>query len=131
MAEETAIVRVDQQESGTDSTNSTQERIFGQGFPGRSRDGKKWVQWAQARIEEQKPAMQDKYLHYARHRHFRHGRQWISVRDGRGSRPVEGEKNTIRAVFDQIGPAIDFRIGIITEQRPGFKTYPLGSGTNA
>lgn len=35
----------------------------------------------------------------------------------------------MRMVLDLIGPSLDFRLGIVSEQRPGFRTHPLGTGT--
>lgn len=108
------------------------EKLFGEGFPGKgSRSGKAWTLWIEKRIDEQRAAMDDRNLHSARHRNFRMGRQWISTRDRKSWRVIEGDQNKIRAVLDIIGPSLDFRLGIMTEQRPGFRTHPLGTGVAA
>lgn len=127
---ENAVVQGD---SGTPSaTQRAGARLFGTNWPGvTSTNGKQWRLWIEDRIKEQEPTKRDMRLHYSRHRHFVQGRQWISTRDGVTWREPSGEKNNVRAVLDQIGPAIDFRLGIITENRPGFKTYPLGTGVHA
>ncbi len=107
-----------------------QKKLYGDEFPGTTGDGKAWRAWIDARVREQEPVMRDKRLHWARHRHFRQGRQWITSRDGRTWRELDGDENRVRMVLDMIGPALDFRLGIISEQRPGFQTHPLGTGIN-
>lgn len=110
------------------------QKLYGDEFPEKplSRDpktsGEAWERWIDARITEQEPVMRQKRLHWARHRHFRAGRQWISTRDGRTWREVNADKNQVRAVMNLIGPALDFRLTLLSEQRPGFKVHPLGTG---
>ena len=72
--------------------------------------------------------MRDKRLHWSRHRHFRHGHQWISTRDGRLWREPQSDVNDLRPVLNVVGPALDFRLGILSEQRPGFRHEPIGGG---
>ncbi len=121
-----------------------QQRFFGTDFPDLKREaelmkqddgdekaGQRWRKWINSRIGEQESVMRDKRLHWARHHHFRVGRQWISTRDGRTWREMDADKNTIRAVADLIGPALDFRLAIISEQRPGFRAHPQGTGIDA
>lgn len=106
------------------------KKAFGPLWPGATnRDGAKWSEWAKDRIAAQEDVMRDKRLHWARHRHFRQGRQWISSRDSRTWREVDGDRNHVRLVLNVIGPAMNFRLGLITEQAPGFRTQPLGTGT--
>jgi len=107
------------------------KKLLGASWPKDTKDGEKLRAWIDARLQEQEPVMRDKRLHWARHRHFRQGRQWISSRDGRTWREVGGDKNTLRLVLNMIGPALDFRLGMISEQRPGFRTQPLGTGVSA
>lgn len=109
--------------------SKTLERKFGQGFPTPgTTDGKLWRKWIESKLAEQRGSLRDKRLHWSRHRNFRQGRQWISSRDGRTWRETNADPNDIKAVLNIIGPALDFRLGIVAEQRPGFRHEPIGSG---
>jgi len=133
MAQDNEFTDVNQADSSGDGKDATRKgvKLYGSNFPGKTRNGTDWRKWITDRMSEQNGVMRDKRLHWTRHRHFRQGRQWISTRDGRTWREPQGDKNSIRAVLDQIGPAIDFRLAIITEQKPGFRTHPLGTGISA
>lgn len=87
--------------------------------------GKMWREWFDDQIESQGEAMQDKRLHWTRHRLFRWGHQWISSRDGRKWREMEARGNRIRRTFNIVGPGLDFRLGLLEEQRPGWKHDPI------
>lgn len=124
-------------ESSPDVTQSTKsdtqkerlQRKFGVGFPDlMSQDGNDWRRWIENQRRKQEPIMRDKRLHWARHRHFRAGHQWISTRDGRLWREPQSDVNDLRPVLNVVGPALDFRLGILSEQRPGFRHEPIGSG---
>ena len=83
--------------------------------------GKQWQKWMQSKREENESQMRDRRLHWARHRNFRVGNQHISSRDGRTWREPSANKNTVRSTINIIGPSLDFRHGVIAEQRPGFR----------
>jgi hypothetical protein len=110
------------------------QMLYGAGFP--DPDGKDkqklaegYEQWLKGKIQQQHSVMMDKRLHWARHRLFRQGHQWISTRDGHRWREVNADENRVRAVFNMIGPALAFRLALLQEQRPGFKHMPIsGSG---
>lgn len=105
------------------------QRKFGVDFPDLdSTNGPDWRRWIEGQRRKQEPIMRDKRLHWARHRHFRAGQQWISTRDGRLWREPQSDVNDLRPVLNIIGNALDFRLGVLTEQRPGFRTEPIGSG---
>lgn len=114
--------------------NNQKERLqrkFGVDFPDlNSTNGPDWRRWIEGQRRKQEPVMRDKRLHWARHRHFRAGQQWISTRDGRLWREPQSDVNDLRPVLNVIGPALDFRLGILAEQRPGFRAEPLGGGVN-
>lgn len=135
-------MKQDEQEQGDDKPELTRhERLkakYGGTFPdldamkdlGPRAKGEQWVQWLQDQLEVQSGTMRDKQLHWTRHRLFRWGHQWISSRDGRTWREPEARNNRVRRVFNIIGPGLDFRLGILQEQRPGWKHEPLpGQGT--
>lgn len=127
---------------GSDKADSTQQsltinksqkerlqRKFGVDFPDlNSTSGPDWRRWIEGQRRRQEPIMRDKRLHWARHRHFRAGQQWISTRDGRLWREPQSDVNDLRPVLNVVGPALDFRLGILSEQRPGFRHEPIGGG---
>lgn len=96
-------------------------RQYGPEFPGLGGTGPEWRQWLDAQMRRQEPIMRDKRLHWMRHRYFRNGWQWITSRDGRTFKEPMKDENDIRLVINLLGPALDFRLGILTEQRPGFR----------
>ncbi len=101
-------------------------RKYGQDFPDLGEKDKatlaqQWGQWLTSRRTESDDTNRDRRLHWSRHRNFRVGNQWISTRDGRTWREPGADKNTVRTVQNIIGPALDFRHGVIAEQRPGFR----------
>lgn len=104
------------------------KRKYGPNFPDlNSQDGKDWRLWIESERKKQEPIMRDKRLHWARHRHFRNGHQWISTRDGRLWREPQSDVNDLRPILNIIGPALDFRLGVMAEQRPGFRHEGAGS----
>lgn len=123
----------DSNKSATSNITMTPEqrlqRKFGANFPAlNSNEGKDWRVWVEGQRKRQEPIMRDKRLHWSRHRHFRAGHQWISTRDGRLWREPQADVNEIRAVLNIVGPALDFRLGLLSEQRPGFRYEPIGGG---
>jgi hypothetical protein len=129
--------KVDNQPDITQSAaivNSQKERLqrkFGVDFPDlTSTNGPDWRRWIEGQRRKQEPIMRDKRLHWARHRHFRAGQQWISTRDGRLWREPQSDVNDLRPVLNVVGPALDFRLGILSEQRPGFRHEPIGGGVS-
>lgn len=109
------------------------KKKYGENFPDITNaivppTGAQWRAWIESERKKQEPIMRDKRLHWARHRHFRAGHQWISTRDGRLWREPQSDVNDLRPVLNVIGPALDFRLGIMAEQKPGFRQEPIGSG---
>jgi hypothetical protein len=105
------------------------EALYGSNFPGWKLPDKfpkktGWKEWLNSRFDEQKSPMEAKRLHWARHRHFRAGRQWISSRDGVMWRELRHDENVLRAVLNVVSPALDYRLGVLREQRPGFQVTP-------
>lgn len=117
-------------------TMTRHERLqlkYGENFPDLDRlddlpsheRGLLWRHWLDSVIEQQSGSMGDKRLHWMRHRLMRWGHQWISTRDRRTWREVEAKGNRIRRTFNLLGPGLDFRIGLLEEQRPGWKHDPI------
>jgi hypothetical protein len=103
-----------------------QKKLFGEDFPAIGGDAEEWKKWIESRMKEQEGPMRDKRLHWSRHRHFWQGRQWISTRDNRTWREVNDDE--VRQTMNLIGPALDYRVGLVAEQKPGFRCQPLGTG---
>ena len=114
-------------------------QVYGMGFPdladldtgdpkSRKEYGEKLRLWIDAQVTDQESVIRDKRLHWMRHRLFRKGRQWISTRDGRKWREVGADDNRLRVTGNFVGPALNFRLGILEEQRPGWKHEPMPGG---
>ncbi len=111
---------------------SQDQKIYGSNFPGfKETSADKWRVWLDSEFQKQLNPMRTKRLHASRHRHFRQGRMWLSTRDGKTLHEPSHDKNTVRISLNLIGPALDYRLGVLREQRPGFKFQPLGSTTDA
>lgn len=83
-----------------------------------------WVSWASwlwmSRSEFMTPI-----LHRAeKHRLFRAGVQWISSKGNGPWREPPKPKDVVRRVINMIGPAMDWRLQVLTEQRPGVRAKP-------
>lgn len=119
-----------EQEQAPLSPKQRLAKQYGAGFPEVSeQDGKVWRGWIESQRKRQEGPLRDKRMHWSRHRHFRHGYQWVSTRDGRTWREPQADVNEVRAVLNLIGPALDFRLGILSEQRPGFRYEAAGGST--
>jgi hypothetical protein len=105
------------------------QRVYGPDFPKDVKNGEEWRQWVKKQMREQDSFRRDSQMHYSRYDNFRAGKQWISTRDGRTWKEPNADKAQLRPVLNLLGPALDFRLGILMEQRPGFKVEPLTSGT--
>lgn len=84
-----------------------------------------WVSWVRGRWNERRMAVET-HLHLVeRNRLFRAGQQWVSATGlGPWREPVR-PTDTSRIVSNYIGPALDTRLQVITEQRPGFSVSPM------
>ena len=84
-----------------------------------------WVSWVKNRWENHRAGVQDALYDSVRNRLFRQGIQWISVNGNRGAwREPPMPKDAVRAVDNQIGPALDYALQVLSEQRPGFRFSP-------
>jgi hypothetical protein len=85
-----------------------------------------WVSWAKGRWEKHRAGVQDAIYDASRNRLFRKGIQWVSSTANRGSwREPPMPKDAVRAVDNQIGPALDWHLQVLSEQRPGFRFSPV------
>lgn len=113
---------------GSDEKNRLQ-RVYGPEFPGMKAKGDAWKSWVMKQFKAQEGFRRDAQMHYSRHDNFRAGKHWLSTKDGRTWKEPQADKAQVKPVLNLIGPALDFRLGIIMEQRPGFRVEPLTSGT--
>jgi hypothetical protein len=83
-----------------------------------------WCAWGPSLWGRHEASMQP-ILHRAEKlRNFRDGNQWISSR-GYGMWYVPPKPSgMVRVVDNMMAPAMDYRVEIVAEQRPGFKTKP-------
>ena len=103
------------------------EALYGPEFP-LIKDNPSTEDWSEFNRErwEYGSRGMDEPLHFsARNRLFAEGRQWVSS-SGRGGQWKEppAPKSQVQAVFDLIGPALDYRLQVITENRPGWRFTP-------
>lgn len=112
-------------------SNTRLKKYFGADFPGLNGDknGADWREWIKKQLAVQASPRQIRRLHQQRNESFAAGRQWLSARPGGRLREPNESKNQLRPVLNQIGPALDFRLGILMEQRPGFRYEPINSGS--
>lgn len=102
------------------------ELMYGSTFPLLSdkQDDDSWATWARSLWERHRAGMAIRLHTAVRNRLFRKGVQWISS-TGLGSwREPRKQRETARPVSNMIGPALDQRSQLISEQRPGFQVEP-------
>lgn len=101
---------------------------FGSDFPlakGSEPTEDDWVDWVKNRWDAHRAGVQDAIFDAQANRLFRSGIQWISSTANRGSwREPPMPKDAVRAVDNQIGPALDWALQVMSEQRPGFRFSP-------
>jgi hypothetical protein len=85
-----------------------------------------WVSWIKGRWDAHRAGVQDSIYDAERNRLFRRGIQWISSTANKGAwREPPMPKDAVRAVDNQIGPALDWALQVLSEQRPGFRFSPV------
>lgn len=83
-----------------------------------------WASWARQLWESREEYMTPVLHRAERLRMFRAGIQWISAQ-GRGPwREPARPKDAVRRVVNYFGPALDWRLQVLTEQRPGMRARP-------
>lgn len=85
-----------------------------------------WVRWAKGRWEKHRAGVQDAIFDASRNRLFRQGIQWVSSTANKGAwREPPMPKDAVRAVDNMVGPALDWALQVMSEQRPGFRFSPV------
>lgn len=125
---EAEVVDEDALRKAEEDRKSALRATYGTDFPlakdGEERD-EDWVDWVANRWEAHRAGVQDALHTAERNRLFRQGIQWISSTANRGAwREPPMPKDAVRAVDNQIGPALDWALQVLSEQRPGFRFNP-------
>lgn len=103
-------------------------QLYGDDFPligmddEPSRDD--WAQWAKSLFDRHEAGVVDRRHLVERNRLFRIGKHWVASRGGGPWREPVKPASAARVVDNMIAPALDQRIQILSEQRPGFRTRP-------
>lgn len=103
------------------------QALYGHDFPA-IREGHQpgdWAAWVRGRWAAHRGSV-EKHLHLVeRNRLFRAGQQWVSARgNGNWREPMKPVDST-RAVENMIDKALDQRLQIANDQRPGFREEPV------
>jgi hypothetical protein len=81
-----------------------------------------WAAWPEALWDDLREGIADAVHLGERNRRFYWGDQWISSNASRGPwREPPMPRGRVRAVRNKVKPAVDWRLQVITEQRPGFQ----------
>ena len=108
-------------------TRAGLEAMYGSAFPLLQTDPSDddWKTWAEALWERHTASVQSRLHLVQRNRLFRIGKQWITSLGALGPwREPERPRDVARVVENMIQPALDQRVQLITEQRPGFRVRP-------
>jgi hypothetical protein len=107
-----------------------QRALYGHDFPQASddratrTDKRAWAAWAHGLWESRREAVQDHLYLVERNRLFRAGQQWISAQGSGPWREPPKPKDAARVVYNMVDKALDQRLQILMDQRPGFLVTP-------
>lgn len=126
------------QHSNVPTAQATLVALFGANFPLANDPAVNpptrtdWAGWANGLWEKHSAGVSPRLFLAQRNRDFRKGVQWLSAAGSGGpwKQPI-APRDQVRAVENVIAPALDMRIQILTEQRPGFRTKPSKSDASA
>lgn len=102
------------------------EILYGSDFPllDREADDGKWADWAESLWARHTSGIESRLHLVERNRFFRKSMQWVSAQGlGVWREPLK-PRDAARAVHNVLRPALDQRVQLIAEQRPGFRTRP-------
>lgn len=105
-----------------------QRAMYGADFPAAdpntADDLQRWASWARGLWESRREAVQQ-HLHLVeRNRLFRAGMQWISSTGLGPWREPARPRDAARVVYNMVDKALDQRLQIIMDQKPGFSVTP-------
>lgn len=117
-------------DSAEEEMRRLQRAIYGDSFPLASEDPAErtdsgaWAKWVRERWDSRREAVQ-MHLHLVeRNRLFRAGQQWISSTGTGPWREPARPRDAARVVYNMVDKALDQRLQILTDQRPGFSVTP-------
>jgi hypothetical protein len=133
-AQSTDLTLLEQQQETTDAEQEEQqqlrrravESLYGFNCPliADNPEDADWASWAEV-LWQSRAEFMTPILHRAEKlRLFRHGVQWISARGNSPWREPPKPKDVVRRVVNMIGPALDWRLQVLSEQRPGVRAKP-------
>lgn len=102
------------------------EILYGGDFPllDPDADDGDWAGWASGLWERHSSGVQTRLHLVERNRLFRRGAQWVSAQGLGPWREPPKPRDAARVVHNVIAPALDQRVQLVAEQRPGFETKP-------
>ena len=108
--------------------SALQRALYGADYPGAdpntAEDMAAWASWTRGLWESRREAVQ-MHLHLVeRNRLFRAGQQWISANGLGPWREPARPRDAARVVYNMIDKALDQRLQILVDQRPGFSVSP-------
>lgn len=83
-----------------------------------------WVRWTENTWDQLGPGVQRRLHLVQRNRLYRNGIQWISSQGFGPWRAPPRSRDEVRVVENLIAPALNQRVQLLTEQRPGFRVRP-------
>jgi hypothetical protein len=115
--------------SPEEDIQSLQRAMYGSDFPGaeidRLDDLQAWASWTRGLWESRRESVQ-MHLHLVeRNRLFRSGQQWISASGLGPWREPARPRDAARVVYNMVDKALDQRLQILMDQKPGFSITPM------
>lgn len=107
--------------------------LYGADFPLLDTNAQKeeaWVMWVKAQWDRLGSGVQRRLHLVQRNRLFYQGIQWISSTGFGPWREPARPRDAVRVVENMIAPALNQRVQIIAEQRPGFRVRPATGDQN-
>lgn len=102
------------------------EILYGSDFPllDPDADDQDWASWADGLWDRHTSGVESRLHLVERNRFFRRDMQWVSAQGlGVWREPLK-PRDAARCVHNVIAPALDQRVQLVSEQRPGFRTRP-------
>jgi hypothetical protein len=118
----------DSERSEAERIGALRRALYGSDYPGADKetegDLQAWANWARGLWDSRREAVQQ-HLHLVeRNRLFRAGMQWISSIGLGPWREPSRPRDAARVVYNMVDKALDQRLQIIMDQKPGFSVTP-------
>ena len=118
----------DSGQSPDEDMAALQRALYGADYPGAdpstAEEMSAWASWARSLWESRRESVQ-MHLHLVeRNRLFRAGQQWISANGLGPWREPARPRDAARVVYNMMDKALDQRLQILMDQRPGFMVAP-------